>query len=86
MLRVSDNGRFLVRDDGSPSFFLADTGWTLLHRLNRAETVRYLDDRAAKGFSAIQVMGISEFDGLSVPNALGDLPFHGTDPARPNEA
>jgi hypothetical protein len=86
MLRVSDNRRFLVNADGSPFFFLADTGWTLLHRLDRDETVHYLDDRAAKGFTVIQVMGISEFDGLSVPNALGDLPFHAADPARSNEA
>ena len=86
MLRVSANCRFLVRHDGSPFFFLADTGWTLLHRLGRDDTVRYLDDRAAKGFTVIQVMGISEFDGLSVPNALGDLPFHEANPTRPNEA
>jgi len=85
MLRVSDNCRFLVHSDGSPFFFLADTGWTLLHRLDRDETVHYLDDRAAKGFTVIQVMGISEFDGLSVPNGLGALPYHGANPARPNE-
>ena len=86
MLRISDNRRFLVRSDGSPFFFLTDTGWTLLHRLGRDETIHYLNDRAAKGFTVIQVMGISEFDGLSVPNALGDLPFHGADPDRPNES
>jgi hypothetical protein len=86
MLRISNNRRFLVHTDGSPFFFLADTGWTLLHRLGRDETIHYLSDRAAKGFTIIQVMGISEFDGLSVPNALGHLPFHGTDRAQPNEA
>ena len=85
MLRISDNRRFLVHSDGSPFFFLADSGWTLLHRLDRDETVHYLGDRVAKGFTVIQVMGISEFDGLSVPNALGDLPFHGADPARPTK-
>ncbi len=86
MLRVSDNRRFLVRDDGSPFFFLGDTGWTLLQRLDREEADHYLRDRAAKGFTAIQVMGISEFDGLTVPNPYGDLPLEGGDPARPNDA
>jgi hypothetical protein len=85
-LRVSDNGRFLVHEDGSPFFYLGDTGWTILQRLNREETERYLRDRAAKGFTAIQVMGISEFDGLSVPNQRGDLPLDDGDPARPNDA
>ena len=75
MLRVSDNRRFLVHDDGTPFFYLADTGWALLQRLTLAETERYLRDRAAKGFTAIQVVGISEFDGLSVPNQNGDLPL-----------
>ncbi len=86
MLRVSDNRRFLVRDDGTPFFFLGDTGWTLLQRLDREEADHYLRDRAAKGFTAIQVMGISEFDGLTVPNPYGDLPLEGGDPARPNDA
>lgn len=26
-LKVSDNGRFLVRDDGTPFFWLGDTAW-----------------------------------------------------------
>ena len=86
MLRVADNGRFLVHADGSPFFYLGDTGWTLLQRLDSAETDRYLADRAAKGFTAIQVMGISEFDGLTVPNRNGDLPLNDLDPTRPNDA
>lgn len=85
MLRVSGNGRHLEGADGAPFFLLADTGWTVLHRLDRGETERYLDDRAAKAFNAVQVMGISEFNGLSEPTALGHLPFDGRDPAKPNE-
>jgi len=86
MLRPSDDGRFLVHDDGTPFFYLADTGWTLLQRLDRGETERYLRDRAGKGLNAIQVMGISEFDGLTVPNRYGDLPLTDLDPTRPNDA
>jgi len=85
-LRVSDNGRFLVHEDGSPFFYLADTGWTILQRLDRAETERYLRDRADKGFTAIQVMGISEFDGLTAPNREGEVPLVDGDPTRPNDA
>jgi hypothetical protein len=85
MLTVSDNRRFLVHDDGSPFFYLGDTGWTLLQRLDREETDLYLQDRASKGYTAIQVMGISEFDGLTTPNRYGDVPFEDLDPTRPNE-
>ncbi|MDQ3856402.1 MAG: glycoside hydrolase family 140 protein [Chloroflexota bacterium] len=86
MLRVSGNGRFLTHENGEPFFFLADTGWTLLQRLDRDETDRYLRDRVSKGFTAIQVMGISEFDGLTVPNRYGNVPLHDLDPTRPSES
>ena len=55
-LTVSTNHRYLQSADGQPFFWLADTGWLLFSRLNRADTERYLDDRAAKGFNVIQVM------------------------------
>ena len=86
MLSVSPNRRFLTHDDGSPFFYLGDTAWELFHRLNREDASRYLEDRAAKGFTVVQAVAISEFDGPSDPNADGDLPLHGQDPARPNGA
>ncbi len=39
-LKVSDNGRYLVKADGSPFFWLGDTAWELFHRLDRDETTR----------------------------------------------
>ena len=45
-LKVSDNKRFLVKEDGSPFFYLGDTAWELFHRLNREEADKYLDNRA----------------------------------------
>jgi hypothetical protein len=86
MLKVSENRRFLVHDDGTPFFYLGDTAWELLHRCTLAETEHYLQDRAAKGFTVIQTVVLAELDGLRVPNRQGDLPLHDQDPARPNEA
>jgi hypothetical protein len=85
-LCVSDNGRFLVTEDGHPFFWLGDTAWELFHRLNREESERYLSDRAAKGFTVIQAVVLAEHDGLRTPNADGDVPLIDCDPARPNEA
>ena len=42
-LKVSENKRFLVFEDGSPFFYLGDTGWELFHRLDKAETQKYLE-------------------------------------------
>lgn len=82
-LRVSDNHRFLVCEDGRPFFYLGDTAWELFHRLNREESARYLKDRADKAFTVIQAVALAELDGTSVPNAYGHLPLVELDPARP---
>jgi hypothetical protein len=74
-LRVSENRRFLVREDGTPFFYLADTAWELCHVLRREEVERYLANRAAKGFTVIQTVALSEFDGLAAPNAYGHTPL-----------
>ncbi len=85
MLRVSDNGRFLVNEDGDPFFYLGDTAWELFHRLNREEADLYLANRAEKGFTVIQAVVLAEHGGLTEPNAYGDLPLIDSDLSRPNE-
>ena len=86
VLQVAPGGRSLQHADGKPFFYLGDTAWELFHRLNREESVRYLEDRARKGFSVIQAVALAEIDGLTVPNAYGAVPLADKDPARPNEA
>lgn len=82
-LRVSDNKRFLVTDGGKPFFYLADTAWELFHRPTREQAAAYLDRRAAQGYNAIQAVALAELDGLTDPNAYGDLPFVDRDPSKP---
>jgi len=84
-LKVSQNGHFLVYANGRPFFYLGDTGWELFHRLNRDEADVYLKNRANKGFTVIQAVAIAEFDGLTIPNAYGSLPFETLDPLVPND-
>jgi hypothetical protein len=84
-LIVSPNKRFLQYNDGTPFFYLADTGWMLMQRLTVEEASLYFARRKAQGFNTIQVMLVSEFDGLRVPNAYGQLPFKNFDPLEPAE-
>lgn len=83
-LRIQPSKRFLCHADGSPFFWLGDTAWELFHRLTLEEIARYLDNRAAKGFTLVQACIVPEIHGLTQPNAYGDLPFLGNDPADPN--
>lgn len=85
-LRVSENKRYLVTDTGKPFFWLGDTAWELFHRLNREETEKYLQDRAAKKFTVIQAVVLAETDGLHTPNAYNEVPLENDDPAKPREA
>lgn len=85
-VRVSENGRYLVKQDGKPFFYLGDTAWELFHRLDREEADLYLSDRAEKGFTVIQAVVLSQIDGLDAPNAYGYTPLTDKDPSQPNEA
>ena len=83
-LKVSENKRFLVYEDGRPFFYLGDTAWELFHRLNREEADYYLSNRVAKGFTVIQAVALPEVDGLDTANAYGWKPLVDRDPAHPD--
>lgn len=84
-LKVSDNNRYLVTEDGVPFFWLADTAWELFHRCDRKEVNMYLEKRAEQGFNVIQAVALAEIDGLNTPNPYGEKPLLGNDPKTPND-
>lgn len=86
MLKLSENNRFLVFEDGTPFFYLGDTGWELFHRLTKDEAEMYLENRRLKGFTVIQAVILAELDGLNTPNMEGNKPLLDNDPLKPNEA
>lgn len=83
-LKISSDGIHLETESGIPFFWLGDTAWELIHRLDRDGVDFYLEDRADKGFTVIQTVILAELDGLTVPNAYGDLPFFENDPSKMN--
>jgi hypothetical protein len=85
-VRPSDNGRYLVDAGGQPFFYHADTAWQIAKKLTREEVEFYLDDRKARGFTAIQVQCFSREQG-PVANRAGEEPFQPADDIlKPNEA
>ena len=74
-LRVAEDQRHLIYEDGQNFFYLADTAWELFHKLNREEAFMYLTDRAGKGFTVIQAVLLAEKDGLRRSNAYGRCPM-----------
>jgi len=84
-LKISENHRHLEFENGKPFFYLGDTAWELFHRLNKADTEKYLENRREKGFTVIQAVVLAELDGLNTPNMEGEKPLFDNDPAKPNE-
>ena len=85
-LRVSTDGRHLEKVDGTPFFYLADTAWELVHVLTLEQAHMYLRDRAAKRFTVIHTVLLSEMNGLDTPNAYGHLPLLNRGPLHPNHS
>ena len=81
---VNPGGHYLQTSDGRPFFWLGDTAWQLIDQTTRDECSYYLKTRADQGFTVIQTVVLAEFDGLNRPSALGERPFLGNDPSKPN--
>ncbi len=82
-LKVSANRRYLLDARNRPFFYQADTPWMLL-KLRPEEVDEYLNDRKARGFTALQfmltgIMGMRTYNGLTPFGRDNDL-------AHPNEA
>jgi len=79
-LKISDNRRFLMLENGEPFFWLGDTGWLLFNRLNKEQAEHYLEVRRQQGYNVIQVMGIHQ---LPTQNVYGNQPFVDHDVSKP---
>lgn len=84
-LKVSQDGRTLERPDGKPFLYIGDTAWMLFARSTRAEAELYLKNRADKGFTVIQAVALSLFDGIAATNSYRQQAFVENNPASPNE-
>ena len=54
-LKVSDNNRYLVFENGKPFFWLGNTSWLMPERLNRDDVEFYLTTETANGYNVEQV-------------------------------
>jgi len=63
---------------------MGDTAWELIHHTTREECSYYLRTRARQGFTVIQTVVLSEFNGVTEPSALGLKPFLNDDVRTPD--
>lgn len=79
-LKISENGRYLMTEDGKPFFWLGDTGWLMFNKLDRDEAEAYLEDRKSKGFNVIQAMVLHTVPSV---NIFGDSSIVNGDISKP---
>jgi len=76
---VSKDRTHLAHLDGTPFFFLADTAWNGALLSTESDWATYLDDRAAKNFTAIQIITHAPWT-AALTNAEGQVAY---DPRHP---
>lgn len=79
-IKISQNQHYFVTEIEKPFFWLGDTGWLTLGKLNRADVEKYFQDRKEKGFNVVQVMVLHT---LNVKNAYGDAALTNEDISKP---
>lgn len=83
--RVAANGRYFVDRQGQPCFWLGDTQWNLFRCQDFPSAKIILDDRHAKGFNVVQVMGPGCARDVHAAPVFGEA-FPERDLSRPNQA
>lgn len=65
-LQVSNENRYLKNADGTPFFWLGETGWLLPERLDRDEAGYYLNHCRLVGFNVVQVQTMNGVPSMNV--------------------
>ncbi|MBO7379046.1 MAG: DUF4038 domain-containing protein, partial [Bacteroidales bacterium] len=65
-LQVSENQRYLQHADGTPFFWLGETGWLLPENLNRDEAAYYLSQCRQNGYNVVQVQTINDVPAYNI--------------------
>ena len=65
-LVVSEEARYLKHENGTPFFWMGDTGWLMPERLNRDEVSFYLQNCKQAGYNVVQVQTINDVPAMNV--------------------
>lgn len=65
-LVVSEEGRYLKHENGTPFFWQGETGWLMPERLNRDEVSYYLEKCRKAGYNMVQVQVLNSVPSYNV--------------------
>ena len=74
-IAVHPDGRYLMKSDGTPFFWIGDTAWNLFDKNTVADARKYLTARSRQGYTVIQASLMFGGYGVNKPNQYGQLAF-----------
>lgn len=69
-LQITENHRYFQHEDGTPFFWLGETGWLMPERLNRDEVSFYLGQCAQNGYNVVQIQTINGMPAFNIYGAM----------------
>src|SRR3954447_7031743 len=84
-LKISENRRFITHQDGKPFIWLADTDWTIAHRLKWDDVEYLMQKRKSQGFTVLQIVALDPEQDKEMRNPSGDKALLNDNLTTPNE-
>lgn len=84
-LKVSENKRYFVLEDGKPFVWLADTAWTMPQRMKWDDADYYMQTRKSQGFTVLQIVALDPERDVQMRNPSGNKALINDDLNQPNE-
>ena len=85
-LRISEDGRYFVHENGEPFIWLADTAWTVPARLKWDDVHYYMETRKKQGFTVLQMVVLDPEFNEEMKNPCGVPALEEGDLSKPNES
>jgi Protein of unknown function (DUF4038)/Putative collagen-binding domain of a collagenase len=84
-LIISENRRLLTQQSGKPFIWLADTDWTIAHRLKWDDVEYLMQKRKSQGFTVLQIVALDPEQDKEMRNPAGDKALLNDNLSTPNE-
>jgi hypothetical protein len=84
-LKISENRRFFTRQDGKPFIWLADTDWTIAHRLKWDDAEYLMQKRKSQGYTVLQIVALDPEQDKEMRNPAGEKALLNDNLNTPNE-
>jgi hypothetical protein len=84
-LKISENRRFFINQNGKPFIWLADTDWTIAQRLKWDDVEYLMQKRKSQGFTVFQIVALDPEQDKEMRNPAGDKALLNDNLSTPNE-